>query len=272
MSHPLFSIITVTLNAGDALGVTVDSIKKQTYRDFEHIVKDAGSRDGSVQRYVKAEDAYTPVVIRQPDRGIYDAMNQALQHATGTYVLFLNAGDTLHHPEVLAEVARAAEAAPEAGLVYGDYVADRLNMVVRNPRALSDFHLFRGPLCHQCCFARRDLLSASGAFDTSLKVLADYDALLRLVLDARCTYRHCGTIVASYMGEGFSERPDVAPQLRREVELIRGRHFTSRQRLLYRLLWSATLPRLRIRLMSSNKPGAFQRSYLRVVNAWKSRA
>ncbi|HEV2295336.1 MAG TPA: glycosyltransferase family 2 protein [Tepidisphaeraceae bacterium] len=266
---PHFSIITVTLNAGDALGATVDSIRHQSFREFEHIVKDAGSSDGSIERYVRTEDGYAPMVVTKPDRGIYDAMNQALAHATGQYVLFLNAGDTLHHPEVLIEVARVAAAAPETGLLYGDYFSDRMRMVIRNPRRLSDYYLYRTTLCHQCCFVSREWIEKLGPFDPSLKILADYDFLLRLIVRGDAPARHCETIVCNYLGEGFSERPETAELLRTETDIVRARNFTPAERLRYGLLWAATLPRLRIWMMRSPNLRPIQRAYLRAVNAWK---
>ena len=77
-----FSIITVSLNSGPKLLETVENILKQTYRDFEIIVKDGGSTDESIS---KVKDLNSPFVkvVSEPDKGIYDAMNEAVKHATG---------------------------------------------------------------------------------------------------------------------------------------------------------------------------------------------
>ena len=86
-----FSIIVVCLNPGPKLNQTLDSILSQTYPDFEIIVKDGGSRDGSVE--TMREDRHIHL-YQEPDHSIYEAMNQAVSHVTGDYILFLNCGDT----------------------------------------------------------------------------------------------------------------------------------------------------------------------------------
>ena len=88
--NPLFSIIVVSLNAGEELLHTIDSILKQTEQGYEIIVKDGFSSDGSIEQ-LPSDDRIR--LFQQKDKSIYDAMNQAVQYASGEYYLFMNCGD-----------------------------------------------------------------------------------------------------------------------------------------------------------------------------------
>lgn len=108
MQKPFFSIVVVSLNPGERLKNTLDSIIKQTFTDYEVVLKDGGSTDGSLQRLV--EDGYFKEknqirIVQKRDRGIYEGMNQAVKEVTGRYVLFLNCGDYFYSDTVLEEVS-----------------------------------------------------------------------------------------------------------------------------------------------------------------------
>lgn len=195
-------------------------------------------------------------------------MNQALDHARGKYVLFLNAGDLLYDGDVLEQVAQVVRREPDLGLVYGDYYSVPLQMVVKSPKRLSRFSLYRTMLCHQACFAMREQIDKLGRFDTSLRVEADYDVLLRLVLGAGVSYRYLEKTFASCMGGGFTAQLDNAQIGAREAELLRRRHFRPMDRLVYGCLRGATIPRLRIKLMQSKRLAPLRRMYTRAANVW----
>ena len=129
-----FSIITVSLNSGPKLLETVENILKQTYKDFEIIVKDGGSTDESLS---KVKDLNSPFVkvVETPDKGIYDAMNEAVKYATGDYVLFLNAGDKFYSGDVLERVARL-------DLFEGCAYRERFRYFLQDSRGLRAFCLF----------------------------------------------------------------------------------------------------------------------------------
>ncbi|MGL5637387.1 MAG: glycosyltransferase, partial [Bacteroidales bacterium] len=98
---PLFSIITVTYNAGNLLIPTMDSISAQTYKDYEYIIVDGCSKDHTLS-LIESRKREITTFLSEPDKGIYDAMNKALRLATGEYILFMNAGDTLHSADTLS--------------------------------------------------------------------------------------------------------------------------------------------------------------------------
>ncbi|HNG90960.1 MAG TPA: glycosyltransferase, partial [Saprospiraceae bacterium] len=103
---PTFSIITVVYNGAALLPGTVESVRRQTFDDYEYIVVDGASKDQSLQ-IIQDYAAQMPQMryLSEPDRGLYDAMNKGLRMATGDFVQFLNCGDHLHAPDTLARMA-----------------------------------------------------------------------------------------------------------------------------------------------------------------------
>ena len=114
-----FSVIVVTLNAGERLLETVNSALSQTYKDFELLVKDGESSDGSLDFLGGINDSRIRVVSRK-DASIYDAMNQAVTDALGEYYIFMNTGDLFASDKVLAAVAKHL-VSNKADIVYGDF-------------------------------------------------------------------------------------------------------------------------------------------------------
>ena len=109
--NPLFSIITVTYNAANTLPATLKSVSEQSCRLFEHIIMDGASKDNTVKI---AQDAQIKEMrlFSSPDKGLYDAMNKAMDVATGEYLIFLNAGDAFHSPNTLQQIADALNISP----------------------------------------------------------------------------------------------------------------------------------------------------------------
>ena len=101
---PMYSIIVVCLNAGQRLCDTVGSVLGQRYANFEVVVKDGGSSDGSVEMLAETWQDARLRVYAEKDSGIYDAMNQAVKLAGGAYFLFLNAGDSFYDENVLDRI------------------------------------------------------------------------------------------------------------------------------------------------------------------------
>ena len=153
-----FSIVIVCLNPGKKLLSTVESILSQQYGNYEIIVKDGGSADGSL-RTLPSDSRIR--VLEGKDAGIYDAMNQALAAVSGRYVLFLNCGDTLHDGQVLARMEKAIEEKrrgdpEEEGLsrrerlriFYGNQYNVRQKCVVYSAPEVNDFTCYRNVPCH----------------------------------------------------------------------------------------------------------------------------
>jgi glycosyltransferase involved in cell wall biosynthesis len=266
MDEPLFSIITVCLNAGPSLRATNDSVREQISGNFEHIVKDGGSKDDSVKELEMISRTGVATVISRQDSGIYDAMNQALEVTRGKYVLFLNAGDTFYAPDVLLTLAPFCVGADGPSLVYTDHVTNGKKKRVRSPPTLSRFFLYRTMLCHQVCFIRRKCFDELGGFDTALNIEGDFDFLVRLMLRPGARSQYVPIIGISSLGGGISSQPGMFPLMDREVTTVRKKYFHGTERLAWAALYVCTLPRLRRMIYRSPKLSALKSIYLFCLN------
>lgn len=180
------SLITISFNSEGTIGDTLRSVAGQSHPDIEHIVIDGASRDRTLQ-VLQQQGAHVAQVVSEPDKGLYDAMNKGLALASGDVVGLLNADDVLADQHAVARVAAAfaptLHAAPDC--VYGDLVyvaAHDLERVVRYWRsgAFAASRLKFGWMPpHPTFYLRRSMLDDVGRFDTTLRIAADYDFMLR---------------------------------------------------------------------------------------------
>lgn len=177
------SIITAVYNRADSIAEAVRSVQAQTWPQVEHVVIDGASTDGTVAVLQTCLNAQA-VWVSEPDKGIYDALNKGLARATGDVIGLMHSDDFFADNEVLASVA-AAFANSEVDAVYGDldYVAKAdTARIVRRWRSgdYSAAKLARGWMPpHPTLFLRRSVIERWGGYDTSFRIAADYDSILR---------------------------------------------------------------------------------------------
>jgi len=180
------SVITAVYNRAATIGESLRSSCEQSHPEVERVVIDGGSTDGTLD-VVRSFGSNIATVVSERDHGIYDALNKGVQAATGDVVGFLHADDLFHDNAVLSRVVTAMTD-PSVAAVYGDliYVSkDRPDRIVRDWRAgeYSPAKLRRGWMPpHPTLYVRRSVFESVGAFDTSLRIAADYDWMLRLLL------------------------------------------------------------------------------------------
>lgn len=216
MSKIRFSVITVCLNPGLKLKTTVDSVLAQDYEDLEIVIKDGGSSDGSVDAYRAGTDPRIKYVFTT-DSGIYEAMNQAVEYATGDYVLFLNAGDRFYDTKVLSKAAdelesfrESYEAADSHGpgrpgiIAYGDAYFERTRSFNRTPSVLTASYLYGNLPCHQAMIYSRNIFERRG-YDTGFRVRGDYEHLLYNFFRTDTEFKHLNMTICTYEGGGVSE-------------------------------------------------------------------
>lgn len=181
------SIITAVYNNELQIASAIDSVLSQTYKDIEYIVIDGSSTDGTLG----VLDKYRPHIaqlVSEPDKGIYDALNKGIKLATGDVIGFMHSDDIFASDEVIAQVAmQFADASVDT--VYGDlqYVRkDDPSKVIRYWKS-STFdcaQLKRGWMPpHPTVYLRRSVYDKYGVFDTSFRIAADYDFMLRIFRD-----------------------------------------------------------------------------------------
>ncbi len=256
----MFSIITVCLNAGNAILETLNSVLAQEYSDYEIIVKDGISKDNTLALIPESEKIR---VYSEKDSGIYNAMNQAVKYADGKYLCFLNAGDVFASAQVLGEVAKCIER-QRADLYYGDYV--RNGVIVRQPAALTAFALFRNPLNHQSMFFSRALFSGDvGCYDESYRILADYELTVRTFFSNK-EMVYIPVTVDIYEGNGVSESKTGRTRANAEMRRIRKLYYGVKY-YVYSLLIACTLVKLRQWMVKDSTPKWIVQTYRGIANA-----
>jgi putative colanic acid biosynthesis glycosyltransferase len=191
MNASLFSVITVVRNDLAGLQETFRSVEQQTFRDFEWIVVDGVSTDGCVD-FLKRLDKEACRWISEPDRGIYDAMNNGTKMANGSYIVFLNAGDVLSFPHTLQTIALQLEAAKYPDLLLGgaNYRFPGGSKILRRPRIFPKGAYHSVPAVHQAIYFRKDVLP-DPAYDLSYPVSADFCLMASLTKSVtNVTYLH----------------------------------------------------------------------------------
>lgn len=220
-----FSIVTITYNADNVLGKTVDSVFSQTYPHVEHVIIDGASTDDTLQvaqdymqRSYVASNGHEIRIVSEPDNGLYDAMNKGLRQVSGDYVLFLNAGDFFPDSEVLSNIARnvglegvSREKLPV--VLYGNTdIVDNDGRFLRHrrlqPPANLSWRSFRHGMlvCHQAFYARLDI-AKTVPYDCRYRFSADVDWCIRIMKEAEIRHLpllNLHLVVANYTEEGQS--------------------------------------------------------------------
>ena len=218
-----FTVVTCTYNAEKELQRTLDSVQRQTYCNIEHIIMDGGSRDRTLQlvkayqhRNAVGESSHEIVVISEPDKGLYDAMNKSIDRATGDYLVFMNAGDTFPTADTLEYVEGCVgEGEVLPGVLYGDTdIVNEMGHFLRHrrlapPKKLTWRSFIWGMLvCHQSFYARTDI-AREIHYDLHYRYSADVDWCIRIMKKA-CTLHNTHLTIIDYLEEGMTTRNQKA--------------------------------------------------------------
>lgn len=251
------SVITVCYNeAPERVHYTLPSIIAQEYDDMELVVVDGGSSQDTLAALSRYSAAISHLVS-EPDEGLYDAMNKGLKMATGEWVMFLNIGDSFHSKSALSSMSQYISNHGAVDMLYGDIVvrdAYSKSKIKRFPRKLSRFFLYRSMICHQSILARRNVFEIIGDFNTSYRLLADKDWLLRF-LEAGHTCRHAGSIICTWEAGGLSYDEKLS---RKERSSIHRAHYSRFDRMTYALGWFFLIIYNRIRNQNFSLPAFFR--------------
>ena len=212
-----YSIITINYNNKDGLKKTIESVIQQTYRDFEYIVIDGGSTDGSAD-VLKEYNTHITYWVSEPDKGIYNAMNKGIIIATGDYLNFLNSGDTFYSNDVLKQVS---ECGFETDMIIGkDYHYDsnsHRGFATINPPRLSMLTFYIQTLPHQSTFFKRELFKNS-LYDENLRMVSDIKFYIQKICIESCTVSFIQTIICFREPNGVSDNhPEIGEKEHKQV-------------------------------------------------------
>jgi glycosyltransferase involved in cell wall biosynthesis len=203
---PTLSIITINFNDAIGLSKTIESVLSQSFTDYEYIIIDGGSTDGSVD-VIKSRTDLLTYWVSEKDAGIYDAMNKGIAAAKGEYCLFLNSGDYLFEKDVLQHVMAQN---PGADIVYGDIMTVRDGVMagkIVSPDKITSLFLLVNVIVHPAQFIKRELFLKQGAYSTDYRIGSDYDFFLKLFFSPNFTYLHVPITISVFDLSGISSDP-----------------------------------------------------------------
>lgn len=209
-----FSVITINYNNRDGLRRTIESVICQTCRDFEYIIIDGGSTDGSTD-VIKERSAYIDYWVSEPDKGIFNAMNKGIIQSRGEYLIFMNSGDSLYAPDVLSNVE------PHLGkdiLQGSSYHNTKKCYYYCSPNADTMRNLYESGLNHQACFIRRELFNGS-LYDENYRIASDWLFFIRKLIFENCSFANIPVMVSFLEGDGVSETATEQNELERRLIL-----------------------------------------------------
>lgn len=218
------SIVTACFNAGSTVQATLESIAAQTFPDFEHIVVDGGSTDGTLEA-IAAWKGHPVRLLHGPDRGIYDAMNKGIAASTGDVVGFLNADDRYADADVLSWIA-GAMSDPAVDCAYGDLVfvdpSDRRLLRYWKSARFDPVDFRRGWLPpHPTLYVRRDVFEDVGPFTLAYRAAGDIEWMMRLLSRPRLRAEHIPRVLVE-MDAGGVSNAGLAAHLRTNRDVWRA--------------------------------------------------
>ena len=203
------SIITATFNSYPFIIDSINSLVNQQDVNIEHIIVDGGSTDQTL-KFIKGSKLNS-VVVTDPDKGIYDALNKGIKIASGDIIGFLHSDDLLASEQTLGNIAELFEKTKIDG-IYGDllYVSkEDTNRTIRNWKS-KPFHLINLKYgwmpAHPTLFLKKEVYEKHGLFDLSFQIAADYDFMLRVLKDPELKFEYLPEVITKMRVGGASNK------------------------------------------------------------------
>lgn len=220
------SIITINYNNKKGLQETIDSVISQTFKDFEWIIIDGGSTDGS-KELIENNQSHVTHWCSESDNGVYNAMNKGIKKATGDYCLFLNSGDRLHDENVIGKIVKEFG---DTDFITGvEWWVDNSYKYIKTmipPYVIGKYYMMTSSLSHQCTFIKTDLLKKR-PYDESLVITADWEEMFYEIVMNNKTHKTVNIIITDFLIGGISHRyHDVNSQ---ERKIILNKYLSHRE-------------------------------------------
>lgn len=199
---PFLSIITINYNNSIGLEKTIQSIIPQTFKDFEYLIIDGASNDGSLEIIQKNKTAIH-YSISERDTGIYNAMNKGIKASKGDYLLFLNSGDVLNGTSALADFISHKDFGGD--IIYGDYQYEDGEKIF--PDTLSPLFFVRTSLPHQSTLFKREVFEVMGLYQEDYTIVSDRAFYVKCFLSNRFVFKHVPYSLSIYDQNGVSNNP-----------------------------------------------------------------
>jgi len=220
------SIITVCYNSAATIRDTIESVLAQDYTDIEYIIVDGASQDNTLDIINEYRDRIA-IVVSEPDKGIYDAMNKGIKTSTGDVVGILNSDDFYEQTDVVSQIAAAFEADRQTEIVFGDLVfvkPDNLEKITRFyslPNYLPWKLRFGWMPPHPATFIRKEVYDKFGLYKTDFKIAADYELFVRMLLVNKVSFTHLNKVLIR-MRSGGASTSGLRSSLTLNAEIVKA--------------------------------------------------
>ena len=227
MQSPLFSIITINFNNCAGLKRTMQSVFSQIFDDFEYIIIDGGSTDGS-KEYIAEYQEKVDYWISEKDSGIYNAMNKGIRRAKGQLVMFLNSGDYYISPNLLSYFSKRIEQ-KRADLFFSRFIWDNpkgnVIAVSDNSNNIYDWNLKNSNFPHPATFYKKTLFEKIGLFDENFRILGDFDWNARALITHRIPFQYIDLVSTLFIADGVSNNEANKEVYESEMNIIINTYF-----------------------------------------------
>lgn len=218
------TIITINYNNLEGLKRTVESVVNQTWQEFEYIIIDGGSTDGSAE-YIESQSSHFDYWVSEPDKGIYNAMNKGIAKATGEYLLFLNSGDHLNDSIVLEKNHIHIK---DKDLVYFNIkeIRNKSVFIKKCPQEITFAYMVKDSIPHQSTFIRKSLFERMGLYDENLEIVSDWKFFIIALSKYKATYLYVDDDFSTFYMGGISSHNDSYQKMLKEKEFVISSDFS----------------------------------------------
>lgn len=220
------SVITINRNNASGLEKTMLSVASQNYKEFEYIVVDGASNDGSVEVIKRLESEFANLKwVSEPDMGIYNAMNKGIRMASGDYIQILNSADCLAAPDVTGQMLVSLEEVGNPSILYGNMIkcfpdGRRITDRCFAGQEITMLGMFSGTLNHDPAYIRRNLFEKYGYYDEDLKIVSDWKWYLQAIVLGGEKPQYVDINVTLFDMMGISENADSRERIRKERDAV----------------------------------------------------
>ena len=223
MVEPKISIITINYNNRQGLQKTIQSIFCQTYLNYEHIVIDGGSTDGSLDYISKHIDKLS-FWSSEKDEGIYSAMNKGIRNSKGEYIIFLNSGDYFFGKASLDQFFMNSN---NEDLIYGNLLIeeDNATWMKSYPSVLSFSYFLKDTLPHPSTLIKRSLFSIVGLYNEKNRIVSDWEFFVSAICKYNSSYKKVNSTISVFKLDGISSMPKNSDLIELEKNQALQKHF-----------------------------------------------
>ena len=220
---PKLSIITINLNNGAGLQKTMESVFAQTFKDYEYIIIDGGSTDGSKELIEKHQNKLV-YGVSEKDEGVYHAMNKGIRKTRGEYLLFLNSGDIFHSIDSIQILLKDSV----EDIIYGNIMVNSTagNWLKEYPLDLTFEYFLHDTLPHPASIIKKALFDKLGLYNEQNKIVSDWEFYMKAIFLHKASYKYINSILVDFDFEGISSKMENASIIKEEKEIVLKKYYT----------------------------------------------